>query len=298
MPDARVGGPAGRWLDRPEPHGRSGTATVTVATVSIPAFSTSPGTAVSARFWACRIGRRPRARACPSAGPGRAAHPLFDHRSDRLPAAGAQTGQPGLPARRPALREGRDDPDRELDLRLCDQACAGDPVLTAATLDRLLHYATVVSIQGKSYRLNDKRRRRRSSHRHRQSERLAPVGKQILWGGRRPRQHRRWKADRWSAAMPKPNDLSRSHLALDEASTLIVVIAMRLATWLVAGRVPGVDRSPLRKQDPDPDSLLARLHRWRDEAVRAGHSITRIAAAFEAGRDGRVPPGGVGAVGK
>ena len=28
------------------------------------------------------------------------------------------------------------------------------------------------------------------------------------------------------------------------------------------------------------------LHRWRDEAVRAGRTITRIALAFEAGRDG------------
>ena len=28
------------------------------------------------------------------------------------------------------------------------------------------------------------------------------------------------------------------------------------------------------------------LHRWRDEAVKAGRTITRIALAFEAGRDG------------
>ena len=35
---------------------------------------------------------------------------------------------------------------------------AGDPVLTAAMLDRLLHHSTVVSIQGESYRLKDKRR--------------------------------------------------------------------------------------------------------------------------------------------
>jgi hypothetical protein len=28
------------------------------------------------------------------------------------------------------------------------------------------------------------------------------------------------------------------------------------------------------------------LHGWRDEAVRAGRTITRIALAFEAGRDG------------
>src|SRR5580704_19234263 len=31
-----------------------------------------------------------------------------------------------------------------------DQAFAGDPVLTAAMLDRLLHHSTVVSIQGES----------------------------------------------------------------------------------------------------------------------------------------------------
>src|SRR5258707_397899 len=39
-----------------------------------------------------------------------------------------------------------------------DQAFAGDPVLTAAMLDRLLHHSTVVSMQGESYRLKDKRR--------------------------------------------------------------------------------------------------------------------------------------------
>ena len=39
-----------------------------------------------------------------------------------------------------------------------DQAFAGDPVLAAAMLDRLLHHSTVVSIQGESYRLKDKRR--------------------------------------------------------------------------------------------------------------------------------------------
>jgi hypothetical protein len=39
-----------------------------------------------------------------------------------------------------------------------DQAFAGDPVLTAGMLDRLLHHSTVVAIQGDSYRLKDKRR--------------------------------------------------------------------------------------------------------------------------------------------
>jgi transposase len=86
--------------------------------------------------------------------------------------------------------------------------------------------------------------------------------------------------------MPRLNDLSRSPFALDEAGTLLAVIEMGLASWLVAGRVPGVDRNPLRKQDPDPEELLARLHRWREEAVQSGHPITRIAVAYEAGRDG------------
>jgi DNA replication protein DnaC len=39
-----------------------------------------------------------------------------------------------------------------------DQAFAGETVLTGAMLDRILHHATVVSIQGESYRLKDKRR--------------------------------------------------------------------------------------------------------------------------------------------
>lgn len=39
-----------------------------------------------------------------------------------------------------------------------DQAFAGDRVLTAAMLDRLLHHSHVVQIQGDSYRLKDKRK--------------------------------------------------------------------------------------------------------------------------------------------
>ena len=41
--------------------------------------------------------------------------------------------------------------------------------------------------------------------------------------------------------------------------------------------------------EPSPERLLALLHRWRDESVRAGRTITRIAVAFEAGRDGFFP---------
>jgi transposase len=86
--------------------------------------------------------------------------------------------------------------------------------------------------------------------------------------------------------MPQPNDLSRSLVALDQNSTIIVVIEMSQSSWLVGGVLPGIERQPRKKLEPSPERLLALLHRWRDEAVRAGHTITRIAVAFEAGRDG------------
>ena len=86
--------------------------------------------------------------------------------------------------------------------------------------------------------------------------------------------------------MPQPNDLSRSLVALDQDSTIIAVVELSQSSWLVGGVVPGIERQPCKKLDPSPERLLAMLHRWRDEAVRAGRTITRIAVAFEAGRDG------------
>src|SRR6201998_3249869 len=100
--------------------------------------------------------------------------------------------------------------------------------------------------------------------------------------------------------MPQPNDLSRSLVALDQDSTIITVVEMSQSSWLVAGMLPGIERQPCKKLEPSPERLLALLHRWRDEAVKAGGKITRIALALEAGRDGfwlggRVGGGGVGA---
>lgn len=86
--------------------------------------------------------------------------------------------------------------------------------------------------------------------------------------------------------MPQPNDLSRSLAALDQDSTLIAVIEMSKASWLVGAIVPGIARQPLKKLAPDEHELLQLLQRWRDEAARTGRTITRIAVAYEAGRDG------------
>src|SRR5262245_46133962 len=86
--------------------------------------------------------------------------------------------------------------------------------------------------------------------------------------------------------MPQPNDLSRSLVALDHNSTIIAVVELSQSSWLVAGMLPGIERQPRKKLDPSPERLLALLHRWQDEAVRACRAITWFALAFEAGRDG------------
>lgn len=86
--------------------------------------------------------------------------------------------------------------------------------------------------------------------------------------------------------MTQVDDLSRSLAAFDQNTSLIVVVELSEASWLIAGLVPGVDRQPLKKLAPDPDALLRLLERWQAEAVKAGRTIGRIALAYEAGRDG------------
>jgi transposase len=87
--------------------------------------------------------------------------------------------------------------------------------------------------------------------------------------------------------MQKPHDDSKACLtAFVQDSTLTVVIEMSLGAWLVAGMVHGVNREPRKKIAPNPEVLLQLLYRWRDEAIKAGKEITRIAVAYETGRDG------------
>ena len=44
--------------------------------------------------------------------------------------------------------------------------------------------------------------------------------------------------------MPQADDLSRCLVALEQDTTLIAVIELSQASWLVAGMVPGVSASP------------------------------------------------------
>ena len=82
------------------------------------------------------------------------------------------------------------------------------------------------------------------------------------------------------------NDMSRSLAAFDQNTTLVMVVELSKKSWLIAGLIPGVERQPKKKMEPHAEDLLRLLGRWRDEAVKGGRPITRIAVAYEAGRDG------------
>ena len=70
--------------------------------------------------------------------------------------------------------------------------------------------------------------------------------------------------------MQKLNDLSRSLTPLNPDGTLIAVIEMSQSSWLVAGIVPGIERHPLKKLEPNEGELLRLLMRWRAEATKDG----------------------------
>ena len=77
--------------------------------------------------------------------------------------------------------------------------------------------------------------------------------------------------------MPRSkDDLSRSLVAFDQNSSLCAVIELSLDKWLVGAIVPGLAREPLKTLTPNPEALLKLLHRWGDEAVKAGRKIKRM----------------------
>src|SRR5437763_17185163 len=73
--------------------------------------------------------------------------------------------------------------------------------------------------------------------------------------------------------------LSRSLVALDQNTTIIAVVELSQSGWLIGGIVPGIERQPHKELEPNPARLLADLHRWREEAVRAGRKFSRIGLA-------------------
>jgi transposase len=82
------------------------------------------------------------------------------------------------------------------------------------------------------------------------------------------------------------NDLSRSLVAFEQESTVVVIVEMSKSSWLISGMLPGIERQPLKKIDPDPSALLGLVERWQEESRKAGKTVTRTVLAYEAGRDG------------
>ena len=120
------------------------------------------------------------------------------------------------------------------------------------------------------------------------AEKASKALKKMLWGKRRDscKIVASINLQLTELRMQKPHDNSKaSPAAFVQDNTLIAVIELGLSNWLVAGLIPGVSREPLKKLEPNPEDLLKLLHGWRDEAIKAGRPITRIAVAYETGRD-------------
>lgn len=97
---------------------------------------------------------------------------------------------------------------------------------------------------------------------------------------------RRFPRQPTRCSMSQPNDSNKSVIPLEQDNTMIAVIEMGQASWLVAGIVPGLERQPLKKLGSDEQALFQLMQRWRNEAVQAGRTIKRLVVAYEAGRDG------------
>src|SRR5262245_21313904 len=82
------------------------------------------------------------------------------------------------------------------------------------------------------------------------------------------------------------NDMSRAAVPFEQSTTLILVVEMGAKSWLVAGTVPGVERQPFKKLEPDAPALLRLIERWLGQSIKTGQAINRVVLAYEAGRDG------------
>src|SRR6266478_555987 len=81
--------------------------------------------------------------------------------------------------------------------------------------------------------------------------------------------------------MQKPNDLNQSRIVLKQDSTLIAVIEMSLWSWLVAGIVPGVERSRVARAPARQD----RPSRHRAAQARLSRLAARRARSLQDGGD-------------
>ena len=87
-----------------------------------------------------------------------------------------------------------------------DTAFAGDTVLTAAMLDRILHHSIIVSINGESFRLKDKRKAGRARWSKQDREALDPEFWLLLCGGPQLLQFLPHHRQRIDGSAPRPSE--------------------------------------------------------------------------------------------
>ena len=112
---------------------------------------------------------------------------------------------------------------------------------------------------------------------------------EMLWGEAANRVGIVATKQRRGLPMANNFDTRKSCDPFDQSSTLVAVIELSKDSRLAGGIVPGLERSPAKKLNTNgkrEEELLALLLRWRDEAIKSGQEIKRIAVAFESGRDG------------
>jgi transposase len=85
---------------------------------------------------------------------------------------------------------------------------------------------------------------------------------------------------RRSARVPVPTT------ALDQDSTLVVVLELSARSWLTGARIPGLGRLSRHALPPSAEALVSWLGSAKARAGAAGRTVSRVVLAYEAGRDG------------
>jgi transposase len=83
-----------------------------------------------------------------------------------------------------------------------------------------------------------------------------------------------------SARVPVPTT------ALDQDSTLVVVLELSARSWLTGARTPGLGRLSRYALPPSAEALVGWLSGAKARASAAGRTVSRVVLAYEAGRDG------------
>src|SRR3712207_1500602 len=77
-----------------------------------------------------------------------------------------------------------------------------------------------------------------------------------------------------------------AQVAVDHQTTLVAVLELSGSSWMIAGQIPGVERTVKSKIEPSAPAVLKVLEGWVRRARAAGKTVSRTVLAYEIGRDG------------